>query len=162
VALRFGNLCMDHKNPTRDACKQTNKQILMIFKVLKKCFCLGQILMNRPVQVAQTPDGAEQPLSNFYNERVEETCPAQTIRAVLDSSPKCIPRYELIKLPTPDSSEVVEVIPSHILVQKCGGACHDQNLYHKCVPDKGARITKTVEVNDIIDIKKFFNNYKVS
>jgi hypothetical protein len=26
VALRFGNLCMDHKNPIRDACKQTNKQ----------------------------------------------------------------------------------------------------------------------------------------
>ena len=53
--------------------------------------------------------------------------------------PTCLPRDTIVKLPLPEDASVDEVIPSHVVVKRCSGVCHEGNVYHQCVPKSGAR-----------------------
>jgi hypothetical protein len=61
--------------------------------------------------------------------------------------PACIPRDLIVKLPLPDDPSVDEVVPSHVVVKRCAGVCHQGNVYHQCVPQAGARAEQEMEVS---------------
>ncbi len=73
-------------------------------------------------------------------------CTNDAISIIWTRLPKCIPRETLVKLPLPDDADVVEVIPSHVVVPRCGGVCHQGNLYHHCVPETGQRSSQSFQV----------------
>ena len=52
-----------------------------------------------------------------------------------------MPRDTIIRLPLPpEEASIDEVIPSHVVVKRCEGVCHEfGNVYHECVPEPGAR-----------------------
>ena len=60
--------------------------------------------------------------------------------------PTCQPRDTIVKLPLPDDASVDEVIPSHVVVKRCSGVCHEGNVYHQCVPKSGARTDQGCQV----------------
>ena len=60
--------------------------------------------------------------------------------------PSCEPRDTVVELPFPNDPMIAEVIPSHVLVQRCSGACHQGITYHKCVPEPGGRSKKIFKV----------------
>ncbi len=52
----------------------------------------------------------------------------------------------MVKLPLPADASIDEVIPSHVVVKRCAGVCHQGNVYHQCVPNTGSRVDRKVEV----------------
>ena len=73
-------------------------------------------------------------------------CSNTAFRDVYSSMPECRPRETLVKLDLPNNPMIEEVIPSHVLVNRCSGACHEGTSYHKCVPRPGGRSTQNFEV----------------
>ena len=64
----------------------------------------------------------------------ELSCDSDMQMAILDSDPKCSTRPTLInlkdKMNLEGSSDVFKMIPAHVVVERCGGSCHQ--LAHKC------------------------------
>ncbi len=75
-----------------------------------------------------------------------EQCTNEGVGGIWANLPPCKPRDTLVGLPLPDDANVVEVIPSHVMVPRCSGVCHEGNLYHHCVPTEDGRSTKLFEV----------------
>ena len=77
-----------------------------------------------------------------------DVCTNDLISAIWSELPNCEPRLEVIELTLPPGDpNVVEVIPSHVVVPRCSGVCHAGNLYHRCVPDlEGGRSRKQFRV----------------
>ena len=74
-------------------------------------------------------------------------CSNTAYSEVYSSMPACQPRETLIKLDLPTNDpEIEEVLPSHVLVPRCSGVCHQGNNFHKCVPETGGRSTQNFEV----------------
>ena len=66
--------------------------------------------------------------------------------------PTCLPRDTIVRLPLPEDASVDEVIPSHVVVKRCSGVCHEGNVYHQCVPKSGARTTQGRPDDDDIEL----------
>ena len=75
-----------------------------------------------------------------------QQCSSSSFANVYSNMPSCQPRDTLVKLKLPNDPQIEEVIPSHVLVPRCSGVCHQGNNFHKCVPQSGARATQTFEV----------------
>ena len=73
-------------------------------------------------------------------------CTNDIIGNIQTTMPNCRPRDSMLRLPMPDDADVVEVIPSHVVVPRCSGVCHQGNLYHHCVPAEDGRSAEKFEV----------------
>ena len=73
-------------------------------------------------------------------------CSNTAYSEVYSSMPACQPRETLVKLDLPSDAMIEEVIPSHVLVPRCAGVCHQGNNFHKCVPETGGRSSQNFEV----------------
>jgi hypothetical protein len=79
------------------------------------------------------------------------TCTSRDQRDVLDSIPECRVRETLVDLRPyfANRSDVVEVIPSHAVLKRCGGGCALPP--HSCQAAARARV-RTVEVMLVLGI----------
>ncbi len=76
-----------------------------------------------------------------------DVCTNDLMESIWGALPNCEPRPEVVALDLPsDDPDVVEVIPSHVVVPRCSGVCHEGNLYHKCVPKSESRARQTFQV----------------
>jgi len=73
-------------------------------------------------------------------------CSNDAMGQIFAEMPTCLPRDTIVKLPLPEDASVDEVIPSHVVVKRCSGVCHEGNVYHQCVPKSGARTNQVFEV----------------
>jgi hypothetical protein len=82
------------------------------------------------------------------------SCSSRDQREVLDSIPECRVRETLVDLRPyfANRSDVVEVIPSHAVLKRCGGGCALPP--HSCQAARGGRQTtrRTVEVMLVLGI----------
>ena len=70
--------------------------------------------------------------------------------------PGCEPRDLMVQLPAHSDANVDEVVPSHVMVPRCSGVCHEgTSQYHRCVPQEGARVYEDFEVQKVekVDFK---------
>ena len=74
----------------------------------------------------------------YVVDTVEKTC--TDIDTVLQSGPRCKPRSALLSLPS--RSDILEVIPNQVEIQRCQGMC--PNSMHHCLPSLVQN--KTIEV----------------
>ena len=100
---------------------------------------LGSLL----VLQSATP-GTDSTKSSYVDS--SEQCANSAITAIWSTMPPCLPRSALVPLPLPADADVLEVIPSHVEVPRCGGVCHQGNVYHHCVPIWDRRVNRTFEV----------------
>ncbi|TRY70451.1 hypothetical protein TCAL_02382 [Tigriopus californicus] len=74
-------------------------------------------------------------------------CSQSHQESILPSMLKCRTRPTVIELPMPivdgESGSIIQVIPGHILVERCSGSCNN-NPSHTCLPTRV--VNKTVEV----------------
>ena len=64
--------------------------------------------------------------------------------------PGCEPRDLMVQLPAHSDANVDEVVPSHVMVPRCSGVCHEgTSQYHRCVPQEGARVYEDFEVQKV-------------
>ncbi len=67
---------------------------------------------------------------------------------VLKSMVMCRPRPSLVELPLPttagDKGSVLQVIPGHVMVDRCSGSCGIQSL--SCLPVAVENVTMNVSI----------------
>lgn len=80
------------------------------------------------------------------------SCSSRDQRDILASIPECRVRETLVDLRPyyANRSDVVEVIPSHALLRRCGGGCHLPP--HTCQAVAGRRQTRSLEVMLVLGI----------
>ncbi len=94
--------------------------------------------------VLQTAPNSGDDSSRYLGDGQE--CSNDAVSNIWSTMPPCRPRDTMVALPLPEDADVVEVIPSHVMVPRCDGVCHQGNLYHHCVPKADGRTTTNFEV----------------
>ena len=110
---------------------------MFIMLIIATIITLSSLLV---LQVKEVPAAENNP---YYQENKTETC---SVNSLLYSGPQCSPRPILISLPPgPLGQGVIEVIPAKVEVLRCGGVCHEDNIFHQCLPIVNR--TKTIQVS---------------
>lgn len=126
--------------------KSVRLRCLLLPKVLTTWTTIGSVMLLQMSSQDLNHVGASGASYGFIDK-----CSNDIISGIWSDLPKCQPRQEVVKLPLPDDPDVVEVIPSHVVVPRCSGVCHQGNLYHQCVPHDKERGTKTFKVKVSIE-----------
>ena len=79
-------------------------------------------------------------------------CSQQDRNTIWSEVPGCDPRPTLVPLLPPADPNILQVIPSQVLVDRCAGTCHvaGSALYHHCVASETANTTVNVLYERIV------------
>lgn len=113
--------------------KQNTEPRMNYDKCKKKC---SSILMIMITALKVSPSDADY---------VIEKCSVDDQKEIFLSQPGCLPRDTLVDLRekySQPSSDIIEVVPDHVTVERCGGSCYVQQ--YTCNPISTSTITVPV------------------